>query len=128
MTVGILLITHENVGQALLDNASATLGMCPLASESVCVSRACEPDLMRQHAQQLCNDLDQGHGVLILTDMYGSTPSNIACSLKGDNTRVISGINLPMLIRVFNYPSLSLDELAEKALSGGREGILECQH
>ena len=62
----------------------------------------------------------------VLTDMYGSTPSNIACRLTGTHTKVVAGINLPMLIRVLNYPRLTLTELAEKALSGGRDGIMYC--
>ena len=71
--------------------------------------------------------LDHGQGVLILTDIYGSTPSNIACALSTkENVRIISGINLPMLIRVLNYPNLELDELVLKAISGGQEGIMDC--
>jgi PTS system ascorbate-specific IIA component len=73
--------------------------------------------------------LDQGHGILILTDMFGSTPSNIACAVS-DRTdiRVVSGLNLPMLIRVLNYPALNLEELEIKALSGGQEGVVRCHH
>ncbi len=62
--------------------------------------------------------------MVILTDLYGATPSNIAASLSGQHaTRAVSGVNLSMLIRVLNYPELSLDELAEKARSGGIDGI-----
>jgi len=127
MAVGILIITHDNVGTALLDNATATLGFCPLDAEVINVSRDCDTDkvteLVRRHHQQL----QQGDGVLILTDIFGSTPSNIACTLKNESlTSVVAELNLPMLIRVLNYPNLSLPELVEKALSGGREGILEC--
>ena len=68
-----------------------------------------------------------GDGVLVLTDLYGSTPSNIACKLRRHgHVRVVSGVNLPMLIRVLNYPDLDLDSLKEKALSGGRDGVLSC--
>jgi PTS system ascorbate-specific IIA component len=59
--------------------------------------------------------------------MYGSTPSNIACRLHAQaNVRVVGGINLPMLVRILNYPRLSLDELVDKAVSGGRDGVLTC--
>lgn len=76
----------------------------------------------------LCK-LDQGQGILILTDMFGSTPSNIACAVSDRNDiRIVSGLNLPMLIRVLNYPSLSLEELELKAISGGQEGVVRCHH
>ncbi|OZB83772.1 MAG: PTS fructose transporter subunit IIA, partial [Halothiobacillus sp. 13-55-253] len=71
-------------------------------------------------------DLDQGDGVLVLTDMYGSTPSNIAHRLKEKNrVHVISGVNLPMVVRAMNYPQLNLADMTERVASGGREGIIE---
>ena len=83
---------------------------------------------MREQAQGMVQELDRGDGVLVLTDMYGSTPSNIAAGLqKEGKVSVVAGINLPMLIRVLNYPFLDLAALAEKALSGGRDGILPCK-
>jgi len=127
MAVGILIITHDKVGQALLDNATATLGFCPLIAAIINVQRDCDTDCVTEQAKQLHRELQQGDGVLIMTDIFGSTPSNIACSLQNESlTAVVAGINLPMLIRVLNYPNLSLPELVNKALSGGREGILEC--
>lgn len=127
MTVGILIISHDDVGATLLQTASSTLGFCPLQSRVVSVSRNCTPESRTDLAMQFLHDVDSNDGVLVLTDMYGSTPSNIACALLDyPRIRVVSGLNLPMLIRVLNYPRLSLDELAEKALSGGREGIVDC--
>lgn len=128
MTVGILIITHDNVGDTLLETAAKTLGFCPLLSRTIAVAQQCDPQQLMAEAKGCINVLDQGDGVLVLTDIYGSTPSNIACTLCGlPNVQVISGINLPMLIRVLNYPRLGLAELTEKALSGGREGIMDCQ-
>ena len=72
--------------------------------------------------------VNDGNGVLIFTDMYGSTPSNIANSFENlDDIEVIAGINLPMFIRVLNYSSLTLSEMTEKALSGGHDGIILCE-
>ena len=72
--------------------------------------------------------LDDGDGVLVLTDLYGSTPSNIAASLLGTGAvQVVAGLNLPMLIRVLNYPAEDLPALADKAVSGGNRGILLCR-
>ena len=127
MTVNVLLITHDNVGQALLDAAIKMLGFCPLSAEVLSIQYDCDPELSIQHAREITHELEHGQGVLILTDLYGSTPSNIACALRDkENVRIVSGINLPMLIRVLNYPNLELDELELKAVSGGREGIMDC--
>ncbi|MDH3326855.1 MAG: PTS mannose transporter subunit IIA [Gammaproteobacteria bacterium] len=87
----------------------------------------CDPQTLTNQARSKIAELNQNEDMLILTDIYGSTPSNIACNLLDeDNVRVISGVNLPMLIRVLNYPTLELDELAHKAVSGGKEGIMNC--
>ena len=127
MSVNILLITHDEVGQSLLVAAINTLGFCPLSAELLPVPLDCDPKKKVEEARDKINSLNDGEGVLILTDIYGSTPANIACSLINENNiRVISGINLPMLIRVLNYPALELDELVIKAVSGGKEGIMVC--
>ena len=125
MTIGLLIITHNNIGTDLVETATGMLGVCPLATEILPVSQKSDPEQVLRRARQLMETLDTGHGVLVLTDIYGSTPSNIACSLiNGERVKVIAGVNLPMLIRVLNYPHLSLNELVDKALSGGRDGIL----
>jgi len=125
--VGLLLITHEALGDALLHNAASTLGHCPLPTEVLAVGRDSDPEERRQRAAELACQLNDGDGVLVLTDMYGSTPSNIACSLANLATvRIIAGVNLPMLIRVFNYATLDLDTLSDKALSGGHDGVVSC--
>lgn len=127
MTVAVLIITHEEVGQRLLDTAIKTLSFCPLRYQVISVNYGSDPELLLFQAQEALFLLDDGDGVLILTDMFGSTPSNIACKLKSQSKiRVVAGINLPMLIRALNYPDLSLQELSEKAISGGREGIVDC--
>jgi PTS system ascorbate-specific IIA component len=67
--------------------------------------------------------------VLLLTDAYGSTPSNIATCLAGEQparVEVVAGINLPMLVRIFNYPQLALSAMAQNAVEGGRRGIVIC--
>lgn len=126
MSVGLLLITHAGVGEALLKVATATLSDCPLEVRCLDVGSSADPDTMRTDGQRLISELDRGDGVLILTDAYGSTPSNIACGLSHRHrTAVVAGLNLPMLLRVLNYPHLALRDLANKALSGGRDGVLQ---
>ncbi len=127
MTVGIMLITHGDIGNALLNTAITVLEVHPLPTRVLTVADNCDPDETLDAAEQALTELNNGDGVLVLTDLYGSTPSNIACKLRRyGHVRVVSGINLPMLIRVLNYPGLDLDDLKEKALSGGKDGVLSC--
>ncbi|MES9943825.1 MAG: PTS fructose transporter subunit IIA [Candidatus Thiodiazotropha sp.] len=128
MTVGLLLITHSRIGEAILETAGKMLEGAPLGVECLPVGTDGIPEKLIEQASMMITQLDQGHGVLVLTDMYGSTPSNIAYSLaqKG-RVNVISGINLPMLIRALNYQTMNLDMLTEKAVSGGKEGIVCCE-
>lgn len=125
--VGLLIITHDCVGTSLLDTAVNMLGHCPLAVRAISVPADCDPDECLTRARRYAAEVNDGDGVLVLTDMYGSTPSNIAGRVaQRERALVISGLNLPMLIRVLNYPRLSLRELAVKAESGGRDGIFVC--
>jgi PTS system ascorbate-specific IIA component len=69
--------------------------------------------------------LDEGNGVLVLTDMLGATPSNIAARLAAPGrVAVVAGVNLPMLVRALTYRAQPLAVVVEKAISGGREGVL----
>ena len=127
MNVGILIITHGNIGAVLLQTAIEVLGVCPLQTTTLSAPTDCDPDRVLNEANKAVDQLDTGDGVLVLTDLYGSTPSNIACRLHEQHAvRVISGVNLPMLIRILNYPDMGLDELTHKAVTGGRDGVLTC--
>ncbi|RLA03640.1 MAG: PTS fructose transporter subunit IIA [Gammaproteobacteria bacterium] len=125
MMTGLLLITHGRLGDDMLDTAKEILTACPLATASIAVNSNSDPDQLLETANRLCDDLDNGDGLLILTDLYGSTPSNIANRLiDTHNASVISGANLPMLLRILNYPEMSLEALCDKAASGARDGIV----
>lgn len=128
MTVGVLVITHNAVGETLVSTSVKMLDVCPLSIKVLAVPFNPDVNKLTQAARKLAAELDSGDGVLVLTDLYGSTPSNIATSLLGTiNLQVVAGINLPMLIRILNYPDLSLGELTQKALSGGSDGVLLCK-
>lgn len=122
--VGLLIITHNKVGQALFDAATSVFGSCPIPCKVLAVSQNCEPADLISKAQGYVKELNQGDGVLVVTDMYGSTPSNIATKMACDNVCIITGINLPMLVRIMNYPNLPLKELTDKAVSGGQAGVM----
>jgi PTS system ascorbate-specific IIA component len=122
---GVLLITHGNIGQDMLDTVSTILGGCPLDVLAIGVASDCDPDAVFATASESCATLDDGRGVLVLTDLYGSTPSNIANRLlDAHNAVVVAGLNMPMLLRIMNYPDSELGELAECATRGARNGIV----
>ncbi len=128
MTVGLLLVTHAGIATALVATADRMLGRRPLEIATLEVGEAADPEALAAEAERLRAGLDRGEGVLVLTDLYGATPSNVAARLAAARAvRVVAGVNLPMLVRVLNYPRLPLEELAQKALSGGRDGVLLCE-
>ena len=126
MTVGVLLMTHESMGHALVAAARHVLGRLPLPIDVQEVAADADPEQMLRMAAAHARELDHGAGVLVLSDLYGATPCNIARRLPDLGVRMhcVSGLNLPMLLRVLNYPEQSLDELAQTAASGGRGGIV----
>jgi PTS system ascorbate-specific IIA component len=128
MSVSILLITHAKLGRDLLSTVTDVMGDPPLATDVMEVKRILETDALVRQGLRLAERLDQGDGVLILTDAFGSTPSNIANRIaEGRKARVVAGVNLPMLVGIYNYPTLDLDTMASSAVKGGREGIVLCR-
>ena len=127
MSVSVLIVTHVRVGRDLLDTVVGMLDTLPLKTDVMEVRRVEDPDALVRSGHRLVEKLNTGDGVLILTDAYGSTPSNIANRIaKGENCRVVSGVNLPMLINVYNFPKMSLNEMTKAAMQGGRDGIVVC--
>lgn len=126
MGVGVLLLTHAAIGDQLIETARVVLGPLPLRAACVGFAPGADPVAYAHAAARAMRDLDQGDGVLLLTDLYGSTPSNVAAEIArhGTATRRVSGLSLPMLLRVMNYPEQTLDELALTAAAGGRNGIV----
>ena len=123
--IGILIVSHGAFGEALIHSASHVLGKRPLRVRQVGVTVHDDPQAMLPQAQDLVRQLDEGDGVLVLTDMYGATPGNIALKLLvPGKVEGISGVNLPMLIRALTYRDKGLKTAVEKALSGGTEGVV----
>src|SRR3989442_13309212 len=99
--VGILIVSHGAFGESLIHSASHVLGKRPLFLRQGGVTGHDDPDAIIPGAEDLIRFLDQGQGVLVLTDIYGATPSNIATKpLKPGRVEGIPGGNLPMLIPV----------------------------
>ena len=125
MACGILLITHPGIGSAILDVAGQLLRPLPLKAEAFEVPVGASPDALLPQASAALRRVDDGEGVLVLTDLYGATPSNLAAQLArlGTPVRRVSSLNLPMLLRVMNYADLPLDELPAVAAAGARNGV-----
>jgi len=122
--VGILILSHGAFGESLIHSASHVLGKRPLFLRQLGVTVHDDPEAMLPVAEDLIRFLDQGQGVLVLTDMYGATPSNIASRLlEPGRVEGISGVNLPMLIRALTYRDEPIETLIDKALSGASEGV-----
>lgn len=125
--VGVLLVTHGRLGRHFLETLQDMLDGLSLPCDVLEVRRIQDPELLQRDGRRMIDRLDGGAGVLVITDAFGSTPSNIAARLLiPGRTRVIAGLNLPMLVRVFNYPALDLDALADAAVEGGRRGVISC--
>ena len=123
MKVGILLVTHSDIGKQLLLTATSVFGKNPFQVELLSFDNYDQPNDVKELAEKYVKFLDNGAGVLVLTDIIGTTPSNIASSINHDKIKVVAGLNLSMILNVFNYPENSLDQLSIKALEGGIQGV-----
>ena len=123
--IGVLIISHGAFGEALIHSASHVLGKRPMRVRQVGVTVHDDPEAIFPQAADLVRQLDEGDGVLVLTDIYGATPGNIALRLLvPGRVEGISGVNLPMLVRALTYRDQGLEAVVEKALSGGTEGVI----
>ncbi|MFO8032909.1 MAG: PTS sugar transporter subunit IIA [Desulfohalobiaceae bacterium] len=122
--VGVLLVTHLDFGHKLLQTAEQILGeQQGCLAISVNVQRKMEDIL--QEIQAGIQEVDRGQGVLVLTDMFGGSPSNLSLSLLGSGRlEVITGANLPMLLKILGCRELDLQEVALQAKSAGQQGIV----
>lgn len=126
MAVGVLLITHVGIGSALVAVATRLLHTLPLRTEVLEVPFDGDPDVLLPLASAALRKVDGGAGVLVLTDLYGATPSNLAARVArlGTPVRRVSAVSLPMLLRVMNYAEQDLDELPAVAAAGTRNGAI----
>ncbi|HEU4620696.1 MAG TPA: PTS sugar transporter subunit IIA [Burkholderiaceae bacterium] len=121
--IGIVLIAHQPLGKAFAEAASHVFGDIPCLAVLDVLPEA-TLQLVVARAEQLVEDVDQGYGVLVLTDLFGATPANIAAALAEPRVKVLAGLNLPMLLRAIGYRQEALAVVAEKAAAGGTLGIV----
>ena len=123
--VGIVIVTHVMLGDDLLACARLIMQRDVPNLAHLAVSKADDPDEVLERARQICAELDDGSGVLLLTDIYGGTPSNVAGRLiTPGRIEAVAGVNLPMLVRALTYCHQPLDVVVSKAITGGLEGVL----
>jgi PTS system mannose-specific IIA component len=124
--IGILILAPAAIGDGLIEAVEHIFGQRPPLLETVPVDDSHRtPEQLTEEIKEHMQHLAQADGILILADIYGASHTNTACQLvsKGQ-VELVSGVNLPMLVRVLNHRKLALSTLVTKATSGGAEGIL----
>lgn len=123
--IGILIIAHENLGQSLIDCASHILSTTPKQLAALDVKSNDDPEKLLKDAQKIVDEINSGDGVLVLSDMVGGTPCNIATKLVGiSNAEGLSGVSLPMLIVALSNREQQIAFCVEKTIDSGRESII----
>lgn len=123
--IGLFLITHTSYGESLIQCACHVLNRRPPQIVQLGVAAQDDPLDVLPLAQNLLQLVDSGSGVLVMTDIYGATPSNIAMKLlEPGRVEGLAGVNLPMLLRALTYRDKDMETLLGRATSGGRDGIL----
>jgi PTS system mannose-specific IIA component len=123
--IGLFLITHSSLGESLIQCACHVLNHRPQQILQLGVAAQDDPLDALPLAREMLKLVDTGKGVLIMTDIFGATPANIALKLlQPDRVEGLAGVNLPMLLRALNYREKDMKTLLAKTVSGGRDGVL----
>ena len=123
--IGILLITHGSFGEALVQNACHVLNKRPVQLNQLGISAQDDPLDLLPLARRMLDLVDDGDGALVLTDIFGASPSNLALKLlQPGRIEGIAGVNLPMLLRALTYREKGMETLLTRAVGGGRDGVI----
>ncbi|MDI3515462.1 MAG: PTS sugar transporter subunit IIA [Gammaproteobacteria bacterium] len=126
--IGIFLITHGSLGESLIQCTCHVLNKRPPQIAQLGVSAQDDPLDILPLARSMLGWVDGGAGVLVLTDIYGATPSNIAAKLiEPGRVELVAGVNLPMLLRVLTYRDRDMQTLVKRAVSGACDGVLHVE-
>lgn len=124
--IGLLLITHDTLGESLVQCACHVLNRRPPQLLQFGVAAGDDPNDLLPLARQSLKLVDSGEGVLVITDIYGASPSNLAAKLlEPGRIEGLAGANLPMLLRAINYRDKGMETLLKRATAGGRDGVLD---
>jgi mannose PTS system EIIA component len=123
--IGVLVIAHDTLGDALVRAVTHVLGQRPPQFDAFGVTAGDDPLVLLPKAREAVARLDDGDGVLVVSDIFGATPCNLACKLLAPGrVEGLAGVNLPMLVRAFTYRTQGMDTLLKKAVSGGCDGVM----
>lgn len=123
--IGVVLVAHDGLAEALVKSVRHILGGRLPELEFVSVSRLDPVEKSQARLREAIEGFGADAQVLLFSDLYGSTPANIAMSaVQANKVEMISGVNLPMLLRALSSPCKDLAEMRERALGGGRDGIV----
>ncbi|MGE5466944.1 MAG: PTS sugar transporter subunit IIA [Ignavibacteria bacterium] len=123
--IGLFLVTHSSYGESLIQCACHVLNKRPPQIAQLGVAIQDDPLDVLPLARQMLGLVDSGEGVLVLTDVYGATPANIALKLlEPGRIEGVAGVNLPMLLRALTYRDKDMNTLVTRAIAGGRDGVL----
>lgn len=124
--IGIFLITHGTLGESLIQNVCHVLNRRPPRIAQLGVAAQDDPLDILPLARLLLAEVDAGHGVLVMTDVYGATPGNLALKLiEPGRVEAVAGVNLPMLLRALTYRERGMETILQKAISGARDGVIQ---
>jgi len=124
--IGLFLITHGSLGESLVQCACHVLNKRPLQIVQLGVSSQDDPLDVFPLARDMMKLVDTGEGVLLLTDIFGATPSNVALKLlQPGRVEGVAGVSLPMLLRALTYRGKDMETLVIKTVSGGRDGVMQ---
>lgn len=124
--IGVLLVTHGALGQALIDCVTHVLNARPPQLQALAFMPGDDPHDMQPAAERAVAALDSGAGVLVLADMYGGSPANLVLRvLKPGHVVGVAGVNLPMLLRVLTYrDQATIEDLLARAVTGACDGVV----
>ena len=123
MTVALMIIAHGNLGTSMLRQAEANLGALNLPVGLLEVAPDDSVEQLEEAARKIMEEIDEGSGIVLLTDVFGATPSNIAHRCCGPDCSIVHGLNLAMLLRAQCYSELPREALAQKLVWGGRDAV-----
>jgi PTS system ascorbate-specific IIA component len=125
--IGVLIVAHQPLASALVECARHVYGDAPLQCAALDVAADESPAETLVAARALCASVDSGSGVLVLADLFGATPANVAAQLvRAGRVEALTGVNLPMVLRALCYRAdAPLDVLLEKASAGATAGVIK---
>ena len=124
--IGIMVVSHEPLGTALIHCKRHIFGRMPPQLAALDVIPDEDPDAAFAAARELLARINDGSGVVVLTDLYGATPSRIAARLaEPHRVLVLAGVNLPMLVKALNNRRVPLDDLVQTLVTSAKAAILE---